>query len=397
MNDRRRLKRPARHGSIGAAVACTASLGLVGLSFVGSPKAGAAHLSAGDAEVVDPTGGPLTSGGSSTDFQFKLPLGAACTGDSANGMYRIESYLVPQSVDLDTLKFDSSGPVPVAGEYRTVLYESDSNPYVSKLTAQAIPAPGPGVIIQPLPSFNFAVYPAGFLEPGDYSIGIACTLGPPSNPDQLDKLWATGLTLATDPADTGPAKIRFTITELGAPAIATTTTLAISPANGAAFGAEVTLTATVTPSGATGAVTFKDGTTTLGTSIPLVNGVAVVKKSDLAVGAHGFTAAFEPSGDFAASNASADAYTITGSSSSTSSTTSSTSSTSTTSTTAVSGGSSGGGTGGTAGSGVAATAARGELPKSGSTFLPLLTWAFLLVCFGRAAVLLGRRSPQPKR
>ena len=381
-------------------MATTSSAAPFGVATAAEAATGAAL------EIVEGEGAASPSGGSDSKLRFKLPTGAACTGDSANAGYRIQSFLVPRSVNLDSLRFSSEGPVPSGAEIRQPLFQADGNnignPLIDEQTATAVPVGGPGPIIQPLPSFNFAVFPAGFLQPGDYSVGIACTLGPPSAPEQLDKYWATGLSVAADPSDTGPVKIRFTITELGGPAAATptTTTLAISPASGAALGAEVTLTATVTPSGATGAVTFKDGTTTLGTSIPLVNGVALVKKSDLAVGAHGFTAAFEPTGDFAASNASAAAYTITGSSSSTSSTTSSTSSTSTTSTTAESGGSGRagtGGTGGTAGSGVAATAARGELPKSGSTFLPLLTWAFLLVCFGRAAVLLGRRSPQPER
>ncbi len=329
MNDRRRLKRPARHGSIGAAVACTASLGLVGLSFVGSPKAGAAHLSAGDAEVVDPTGGPLTSGGSSTDFQFKLPLGAACTGDSANGMYRIESYLVPQSVDLDTLKFDSSGPVPVAGEYRTVLYESDSNPYVSKLTAQAIPAPGPGVIIQPLPSFNFAVFDtvAFPVTPGTYHVGIACSLGPSSSATQLDKYWNAALTITADPTDPGPAKIKL---DFGAAIPDTTTTTTTNPSSSSS---------TTNPSSSS------------------------------------------------TTNPSSSSTTNPSSSSTTNPSSSSTTNPSSSSTTVA-----GGGSGGVAGGGSGADGRpSGNLSKTGSSPLRLLAWSFVLLCLGRAAMLIGRR------
>ncbi len=195
--------------------ACAVASGAI--FAVSTPAAYATHKTAGPVDVVNPMGGaPLTSGGSSTDFRFKLPSGSACSGDSANAGYRIQSYLVPQSVDLDTLKFDSSGPVPVEGEFRAPMFDVDGNPFVSQLTASAVPAGGPGVIIQPLSAFNFAVYDTVQfpVTPGVYNVGIACTLGPPSGAMQLDKYWNTVFTITADPSDPGPAKIRFV---LGAP------------------------------------------------------------------------------------------------------------------------------------------------------------------------------------
>ncbi|MFE6839009.1 Ig-like domain repeat protein [Streptomyces sp. NPDC057705] len=81
------------------------------------------------------------------------------------------------------------------------------------------------------------------------------------------------------------------------PATATSTALAVSPAATAPQFSPVTLTGTVTPAGAAGAVKFTDtvggNTTTLGT-VPVANGSAVLTTSSLPVGAHSFTAVFVP-------------------------------------------------------------------------------------------------------
>jgi Bacterial Ig-like domain (group 3)/FG-GAP-like repeat len=73
----------------------------------------------------------------------------------------------------------------------------------------------------------------------------------------------------------------------------TTTTLTSTP-NPSTHGQAVTFTATVTSSGPnppTGKVTFKDGTTGIG-SATLSGGVAILKKSTLAVGTHPITAEY---------------------------------------------------------------------------------------------------------
>jgi hypothetical protein len=193
------------------AAACAVASGALSL-LLPAPPASASHLSAGSTEIVNPVGGaPLNSGNSNTDFRFKLPTGASCTGDSPNSGYRIQSYLVPQSVALDTLKFDSSGPVPVAGEFRAPMYATDSTAFVDRQTAAAPVPGGPGPIIQPLEAFNFAVYDTvSFpLQPGVYNVGIACTLGPPTSPTQLDKYWNTVMTLTANAAEPGPAKVTW--------------------------------------------------------------------------------------------------------------------------------------------------------------------------------------------
>jgi len=322
MNRRPRVRTLGRIGATAATAACIAGLVVSGAGlWVGGLPADAAVI-AGSATVVTPDGAALTAGNSNTPFRFKLPAddpgttavneAAACTGDSANGGYRIQSYIVPRNVGLDTLKFDDNGPVPVAGQFRSTMYgaTSSQDSYTNQLTAQAIPAPGPGFVVQPLPSFDFAVYsPGGFpLTPGDYNVGIACTLGPPSSATQLDKYWNAAMKLTADATEPGPAKVRWT-------------------------------------------VTAADTTTTTTTSTTSVSG------------------------------------------SSTTSTTA-TSGSSTTSSTVAGSGSTGGSGDGT--NAVAATASGAkDLPKTGGSFVPLVIWAFLLLCFGRAAVLLGRRPSPP--
>lgn len=89
----------------------------------------------------------------------------------------------------------------------------------------------------------------------------------------------------------------------------TTTTLTASPSS-ATVGTAITFTATVTPSAATGKVSFYDGTTstTLGTST-LSSGTATLSTSALATGTHSVTATY--AGDTTYSSSTSAAVTIT--------------------------------------------------------------------------------------
>ena len=70
-----------------------------------------------------------------------------------------------------------------------------------------------------------------------------------------------------------------------------TTVMLASSANPSTYGASVTFTATVTPTTATGTVTFTDGSTTLGTAT-ISNGSATYSTSTLAVGSNSITASY---------------------------------------------------------------------------------------------------------
>ena len=91
--------------------------------------------------------------------------------------------------------------------------------------------------------------------------------------------------------------------------ISTTTTVA-SSANPSVYGQSVTFTATVTGTGATGTVTFEDGSTTLG-SATLSSGTATYSTSTLSVSSHSITAIYSGDTNFAGSTSSALAQTIT--------------------------------------------------------------------------------------
>ncbi len=82
----------------------------------------------------------------------------------------------------------------------------------------------------------------------------------------------------------------------------TTTTLASSPAATGVYGSSVTFTATVSVSGtpATGTVTFRDGSTLLGSG-SLSADTATFSTSTLAAGNHSITATYEGEGNYASS------------------------------------------------------------------------------------------------
>jgi hypothetical protein len=88
---------------------------------------------------------------------------------------------------------------------------------------------------------------------------------------------------------------------------ATTTSLTSSP-NASSYGHTVTLTATVTPSSATGSVQFYDGTTMLGTGT-LNGGRATYSANALAVGSHSLTAVYLGGND-AGSTSAVDVQTV---------------------------------------------------------------------------------------
>jgi len=82
--------------------------------------------------------------------------------------------------------------------------------------------------------------------------------------------------------------------------ITTTTTLTSNTPNPSGPGQTVTLIATVTPSGATGTVTFKDNGTTLGTA-PLSGGTASLSTSGIFTGSQPLVASYSGDANYLAS------------------------------------------------------------------------------------------------
>ncbi len=97
-----------------------------------------------------------------------------------------------------------------------------------------------------------------------------------------------------------------TVTVTAAGTTASTTTLTATQS-----GATVTLTATVTPSAATGSVTFSDAAGQLGSAVTLTSGVATYTTTSLTAGSYSFTADYSGDSTYAASSSSAVTLTVT--------------------------------------------------------------------------------------
>jgi len=99
------------------------------------------------------------------------------------------------------------------------------------------------------------------------------------------------------------------ITQTVLPKTATTTTLN-SSLNPSYVGQSVTFTAAVSPSGASGTVTFYDGTTILGTGSLNSSGQVTFSTSTFAAGPHSITASYNGNTNFAASSSTALTQTV---------------------------------------------------------------------------------------
>jgi hypothetical protein len=227
----------------------------VGLLALGLTPAGAATDN-GTARIVSPGGRhrPLAGGGSATGFNLDLGRNPTCPGDSAGGDYRLQSFMVPAATDPNSLTFDAHGPVAVAGQFRQPLFDATGSPYVDELTDLAV-APAVTGGISGLPTFDFGVFAPGDVPVGEYSIGIACTLGP-AGPTQLASFWRTRITVAESASDL-PAGITWT-----GPA-PPATPRGDNPTSTTAPGGRST--ATTTPGGRAGATTVPGDTTTTST------------------------------------------------------------------------------------------------------------------------------------
>ena len=227
LSRRRRIARDLAR----AAAALSALMLVLGLAAASPGRANAA--AAGTLTVVKGVnpgaGGLLTSGGSATVFALQTPPGAACAGDGTAG-YRVQTFLVSASVNVDTMKFDAGGPSPssTGATVRVPLFSS-GNPVVDvnpALTTGAIPNMG---------TFDFAIngFSSTLVPNGSYRMGFACTQDTAAG-KVLDKYWTVAITITASAADTpsgftwatgGTTPTTTTVTGTTVPG-ATTTTIA---------------------------------------------------------------------------------------------------------------------------------------------------------------------------
>lgn len=258
---------------LASAVVSTAVLVVSVLTLLAAPPSGATEP-AGElvlsTQVVGGQGAanPVTQGGSALPVVLTLPSNAGCTGDSSSGQYRVQTFMVPGSVDPGTVKFDSNGPVKPAGAEGLwySLYSTGGDPVVNRLTDVATSQNGPG-LISGLPVINFSVFGPGDITAGSYHVGVACTRGSQSDADQLDRYWAVEMTFVDDSGDqpagavwtSSPFQQQVTTTTTVVGDTTTTTTTAVDSSTTSTTAATASTSTTVDGSGA--ATTGSGGST----------------------------------------------------------------------------------------------------------------------------------------
>ncbi|MGZ4790662.1 MAG: fibronectin type III domain-containing protein [Ilumatobacteraceae bacterium] len=164
----------------GAAAISLASVGLIAVNASALPPN---SVSSGAVTMAPSTGV------ASTEITLAPPPGAACAGDSATGGYRWQTFVASASVDVGTLTYNGSGPVPVVGAVVAPLLSFIGNsPVVNETTSVGT------ALLTGIPTVSFSAYPALFFPNGTYKIGFACTIG-----GATTSYWASPLTI-TNPA-----------------------------------------------------------------------------------------------------------------------------------------------------------------------------------------------------
>ena len=227
----------------------------------------AAPVDEGSVTLVVPAGGtgspvPITAGGSATPFEVRMPFGATCSGDSTTGGYRVQTFVVPVSDDLNSLTFDSSGPMPAGygAAFRQPLFTDVGGTPLTNINTAAAGPLYPGQVPNSFPATSFAVFDTSYAPaPGTYRLGVACTNG-----STLDKYWSTQITFVADAGDV-PAGVTFTV-DAAAPAdsttTTTTTTTTIDPTTTTTIDPTTTSSTTTTTSSTTTTTTDPTGSTT---------------------------------------------------------------------------------------------------------------------------------------
>lgn len=178
MRDRTEHQRTERRVARWAAYVFAAAAALSGAALLVAPaSAGAAPeppvigeaTDEGDVAVATSSGEPATNGGSTTPFRLLLPDGAACPGDTASGNWLVQTFLIPEGDDPGAIEYGFSGPEGT----QFPLYALDTTAVAHQVT-QLATTPDGGGVINALPDFSFAIFPPGYIPPGEYTIGVAC-------------------------------------------------------------------------------------------------------------------------------------------------------------------------------------------------------------------------------
>ena len=226
----------------------------------------------------------------------------------------------PPGLGVVSITYDASAAAPTnAGSYAVVASLANPNYTAANATGTLKIAPATAVttLLPSLSSLTFGQMvtlkatvtapPAGTptgsvtFRDGTTTLGAAVALDGSGAASYLTNALAAGTHSLTavysgDANDAGSTSLPVSVTVAK---VATTTTLA-SSRTAAAYGASVSLTATVAPAAATGTVLFRDGSNTLATAV-LNAGSATFAANALAVGVHSLTASYGGDANDAAS------------------------------------------------------------------------------------------------
>jgi len=184
--------------AVGASPSDTESVPETIADTVPVPTLGEPPVDLGSVEIITPQGEPLSSGGSSTLYSLRLPDDAACPGDSASGNWLVQSFLIPVGDDPGAIKYGVVGPE----DTQFPLFAFDTRPYVHQVTQVSSSTEAPGVISL-LPALTFSVFEPGYIPPGTYRIGVACTFF-----RATARYWDTEIVIEAQPDDT-PAQLTW--------------------------------------------------------------------------------------------------------------------------------------------------------------------------------------------
>ena len=237
-----------------------------------------------------------------------VTAGAASLSTSALtvGAHAIKATFTPS--DSTTATGSASAPTTVtisAGPVTpTIALSSMPSPAVagSPITIKATFTPNSAVgTVQ----FADGATPIGSPQTVSQGVASLTTSALTAGPHQITAAFTAGSSAFNDTLSS-----TYALTVI-APPTATTTTLDVQPGGPAAYGTVETLTATLNDNTAAGSVKFFDGSTQLGSTVTVTNGVATMTTT-LSTGTHSVTAQFVPSDPiaFAGSTSAAQTYVV---------------------------------------------------------------------------------------
>ncbi len=393
-----RRRRLLRNASLAGTLVAAGMLTLSIVATVTDPGSDVVSAAAAGTPPVAESILTPSSGDSSTVFELDPAATAAnCEQDSATGGWRWQTFMTSASNDPATFTYDGTIG-PVGPSLTQPLWATGGSPVINNNTA---PTTGQIVGFQ---SYSFAVYPAGFVSAGDYLIGYACS----DASGVSQQYWATKITVTTDAAG-GPGEFTWEQAAVDSSSTTTTTTSSTTTVVGdtttttdgsgtTSTSATGTKSATVTPaSPAPGGsyqvafadctpgetITFSQSASTPATVTGLCEAAATLATGSVqGLRMPAQTTSATASGRFTAAPIAPGSYTVT--------MTGTTSAQRTVTFVVVAAATPVGGVGSTSGS-PSGTNSTGTIPSTGSSTIPVVIWAMLLLVFGRFAVLFGRR------